>query len=78
MKFKYLFPQRLRQIRHEKGLTQNYLSNKMKGHTKLISGYELGTHRVTLKKLIKLAEILDIDPCWLMGDVIKKGNNNPK
>lgn len=72
MKFNYLFPERLRQARLKKRFTQTRLCKLMSKNLKSISGYENGHRTPTLKILIELAEILNVHPGWLLGEVVKK------
>lgn len=72
MKFDYLFPERLRQARLKKDLTQKQICDMMGKHSKILSGYEHGHRIPTIKIMIELAEILDVHPGWLLGDVVKK------
>ena len=59
--------ERLKESRMKKGITQEELG-KLIGVTKVsICGYELGTRTPTIDNFILLADVLDVDPNYLLG-----------
>ena len=52
----------LREIREEKGITQERLANEIQSHFTHISRLENGHKQPTLTTLFKLAEILKVEP----------------
>lgn len=52
----------LREIREEKGITQERLANEIRSHFTHISRLENGHKQPTLTTLFKLAEILKVEP----------------
>ena len=59
--------ERLKESRMKKGITQEELG-KLIGVTKVsICGYELGTRTPTIDNFILLADVLDVDPNYLVG-----------
>ena len=59
--------ERLKESTMKKGITQEELG-KLIGVTKVsICGYELGTRTPTIDNFILLADVLDVDPNYLLG-----------
>ncbi len=52
----------LREIREEKGITQERLANEISSHFTHISRLENGHKQPTLTTLFKLADILKVEP----------------
>jgi len=73
MKFNFLFPKRLKEARNKKNLKQVKLCTLIGKSFKTISSYENGRRSPNLKVLVQIAEILDVHPGWLLGDILKKG-----
>ena len=69
---------RLKEIRMQKGLSQQALGN-MIGVTKVsICGYEKGTRTPTMENFLDLIEILELEPDYVLGrdkEVTNKKNS---
>lgn len=61
------FPQKLKELRKEKKLTQTELASKLNISQKLYSNWESGKAEPTLDNIIKLANILDVTVDYLLG-----------
>ena len=57
----------IKKTREQKGLTQLYVSHKLNISQNAYSKVELGHSRVTLIRLFKIAELLEIDPIELIN-----------
>lgn len=69
---------RVRELRIEKGMSQQELGNAI-GITKVsICGYENGTRIPNLEKLIKLAEVLETTADYLLGREVPVINEENK
>ena len=62
-----IFPQRLKELRLEKGLTQTELANMLGISQKSYSHWETGKNEPNLENLIKLADLLEVSLDWLFG-----------
>lgn len=62
------FGQRLKQARKNKNLTQKELSEKVGVSKSSIGGYELGVNSPTDSVLVKLFEVLEVEPNYLFQD----------
>jgi len=58
------FPQRLKELRRDRGLSQKQLAALCRLSQSAISNYENGT-RVLAREILSLARILDVSPLWL-------------
>ena len=65
MNIKKLFGENVRNIRKQKGLTQEKVSHKANLHHTYIGAVERGEVNITLENLIKIAKGLDISPAQL-------------
>lgn len=54
--------------RNQVGLTQTALANKLGVTFQQIQKYEKGTNKVSISKLYKIADILDTDMDYFLGD----------
>ncbi|HGI3718502.1 TPA: helix-turn-helix domain-containing protein [Streptococcus agalactiae] len=61
------FPQKLKELRKEKKLTQTELASKLNIIQKSYSNWESGKAEPTLDNIIKLANILDVTVDYLLG-----------
>ena len=61
------FPDRLKQLRTERPITQAGLANAISLHERSIRGYELGTAQPTLPVLIALAQYFSCSVDYLLG-----------
>ena len=59
--------QRVRQIRHQKGLTQAGLAEKVDVSTSFIGHIERGTRIISLETFARLCRVLETDAGWLLG-----------
>ncbi len=62
-----VFRQRLRQIRKERGLTQEALGKGIFISKNEVCAYEKGSRCPPLEILIRIAEFLEVDFLWLIG-----------
>lgn len=62
-----IFSERLRQLREEKGLTQQELAEKLNIGRASISNYELGTRTPDIEVLNKLADFFGVTTDYLIG-----------
>lgn len=67
MKNTNIFPQRLKELRLKKGLTQTELGKKLGISQKSYSHWESGKTEPSLENLIKLADLLEVSVGWLFG-----------
>ena len=58
--------QKLRTVRHEKGMSQGDIARKIKVHRTYISGIERGIRNPTIKNIEKIAEALGVSPHTLL------------
>ena len=63
----FLFGQRLKAIRTEKGLKQSDLSESLGTDFRSVSNWERGVSAPNLDLLVKLADILDVSLDYLAG-----------
>ena len=66
------FGNRLRSIRHGKGLSQEELAAKAEIDRTYISGCERGKRNVTLDIIYRLSEALDVSPKDLLPEINEK------
>ena len=64
-----IFGDRVRQLRHHRGLSQESLAEKTGIHRTYIGGIERGERNPTLLMIHRLAEALNIEP----GDLFQEG-----
>lgn len=63
------FGSRLRQFRHDRGLSQEQLGHLTGLDRTYISQCESGKRNVTLKTILSFASALEIDPADLVNDI---------
>lgn len=62
-----VFPQRLKQLRQKKGLTQQKLAEILGIKRNTYSDWENGKTEPGFENLIKLADLLEVSLDWLFG-----------
>lgn len=62
------FGSRLRQLREERGYSQEKLAERAKLHRNYIGGVERGERNVALENIVKLAKALSVRPGDLFSD----------
>lgn len=72
-----LFGRALKQLRSERGLSQEALGFESGYHRTYISLLERGKKSPSLKTIFQLAEALHVEPSELMERIQKPGNNIP-
>jgi transcriptional regulator with XRE-family HTH domain len=63
------FPQKLREARHRRGLTQGQLSQRIGADVQRVSKYERGVLVPTTEILVRIAEALEVNLDYLLRDV---------
>ena len=61
------FPQRLRQLRRERGITQQALAQHLHYGSTAITNYETGRNEPSYDNLIQLADFFDVSTDFLLG-----------
>ena len=61
------FPERLKELRTEKNLTQTQLANIFNVDQTSIKNWENGINETDFKTLLKLAEFFDVSTDYLLG-----------
>lgn len=62
-----IFPQRLKELRLKKGLTQTELGEKVGVKQNTFTNWENGKREPSFENLVKLADLLDVSLDWLFG-----------
>lgn len=62
-----IFPERLKQLRLKKGLTQTELGEKVGVKQNTFTNWENGKREPSFENLIKLADLLEVSLDWLFG-----------
>ncbi len=62
-----MFPQRLKELRLKKGLTQTELGEKVGVKQNTLTNWENGKREPSFENLVKLADLLDVSLDWLFG-----------
>ena len=57
----------IRKIRESKGFTQDYLAMKLAISQNAYSKIELGYTKITVERLFQIAQILEVDPVYLIN-----------
>lgn len=63
------FGRRLREVRQERGMSQDALADAADIHTTAIGRYERGLREPGLSKILQLARALDVPPGRLVNDL---------
>jgi transcriptional regulator with XRE-family HTH domain len=66
MDYREVFAANLRRLRHEKGISQETLANTADINRTYISKLEKGTSSPGLEVVVKLAEVLEVEPATLL------------
>ncbi|MBQ7466479.1 MAG: helix-turn-helix transcriptional regulator [Clostridia bacterium] len=61
------FPERLKELRLEKGLSRQQLANLLFVNLRTISYWELGQRECNLEQLAKLSTIFNVSTDYLLG-----------
>jgi transcriptional regulator with XRE-family HTH domain len=61
--------ERLKQARKLAGLSQGHVAKMLGMHRPSVTEMEAGNRRVSADELARLAEIYDVSPSWLLGEV---------
>lgn len=64
---KKLFGERIKMMRKLRGFTRSEFAKQLGVSRPLVAAYETGTREPSLKNLIALIQVLNIDPNWLLG-----------
>jgi transcriptional regulator with XRE-family HTH domain len=70
-------PDRLKEARVRRGLTQEDVAQQLTVSRSLISQYETGATGISIEHLMKLAQILDESPITLMGLSVRSISSFP-
>lgn len=62
-----LFGERVKMIRTLRGLTRSEFAKQLGVSTALVSAYEVGKREPSIKNLIALTQVLNIESDWLLG-----------
>lgn len=62
-----MFPERLRTLRKENGLTAQYMADKLELSLRAYQFYESGKREPSLQTLVKIADILIVSTDYLLG-----------
>ena len=72
---KKAFGNRLRELRHERGLSQEALAHICELDRTYIGGVERGERNISLLNILRIARALEITPSELMTPFSEKGNS---
>lgn len=67
MKIDNVFGLKLKEVREARHLSQSELAKKLHVSTQTISNWEISSSNPSLTTFIKISEILDISPNYLLG-----------
>ena len=62
-----IFPQRLKELRLKKGLTQTELGEKVGVKQNTFTNWENGKREPSFENLVKLADLFEVSLDWLFG-----------
>ena len=62
-----IFPERLKQLRQKKGLTQKDIADLVHVNRVTYTNWEKGNREPSFENLIKLADSLEVSLDWLFG-----------
>ena len=62
-----IFGERLKELREERDMTQEELSNFLNVTRQSISGYETGSNEPILENLVKISKIFNVSIDYLLG-----------
>jgi transcriptional regulator with XRE-family HTH domain len=66
--------QRIRQIREERGISQEQLADLIARDQRAVSLYESGQRRIYAHDIPKIAQALDVPLAYLFDDVVTEGD----
>lgn len=69
MTYKSKFPERLKEVREEKKMTQTELGRKIGFKQAAVSGWELGTREPSYDVLLQLCYVLNTSADYLLGKI---------
>jgi len=72
------FGDRVRELRLERGLTQEKLANRAGMHFTAIGHIERASRSSTLETILKLARALEVQPKDLIPDIALKSRRSPR
>jgi transcriptional regulator with XRE-family HTH domain len=61
-----VFGQNIRQLREQRGLSQEALADELGVHRTYLGGIERGERNLTLHSVERVANWLGVDPLWLL------------
>lgn len=67
-----LLGQKIKEIRKKRGLTQDFLAEKVGIDSKHLSRIECGKNSLSLNLLYKICDVLNIEPCALFDNIALK------
>lgn len=59
--------QKIKEIRRLSGMNQNQLANEINKSASTLKKYENGEVAITVEVLMDIAEVLEVNPCILLG-----------
>ncbi len=62
-----MFPQRLKELRSERGLTQEYIGKILHVSYKTVGAWERGTRQPSIETVQKLSKIFEVSTDYLLG-----------
>lgn len=62
-----IFPQRLKELRLKKGLTQQEIADLVHVNRVTYTNWEKGKREPSFENIVKLADLLDVSLDWLFG-----------
>ena len=65
--FKIIFTERLRQLRQEKGLSRQFLSEKFQVAVSKIGHWETGRNEPSINELCQLSDLFNVSLDYLVG-----------
>jgi len=66
---RFLFGKRLRELRHQRGLTQEELADLAHLHRNYIGGVERGERNISLINIVELTQALSVKPAELLRNI---------
>ena len=66
---RFLFGKRLRELRHQRGLTQEELADLAHLHRNYIGGVERGERNISLINIVELTQALSVKPAERLRNI---------
>lgn len=63
-----MFPQRLKELRLERGLTQEYIGKMLHVSYKTVGAWERGTRQPSIETIQKLSKLFEVSTDYLLGN----------